>query len=214
MNAGFPARARLHIGVGQHSISSESHATKTMPNSKKTSVLIADAEPVARCGMVRLIESHAELHVVGEADGLPGARDLCTRLKPQIVIVDPAMADGFAFIRDVRRWSARAQVVAFTVLEDIPSVQRAYRAGVCGYVSRLDSVESLMEVLLAAARGEKRVGARVRRVLMDWFANSRPEDDEHNGFCNRPVGEEHGSTLDTDLSRRAALFPDEEYGAD
>lgn len=142
---------------------------------KKSTVLIADAEAVARCGLVHLVNSHKELRVCGEADGLPGARELCTRLKPDIVVVDPAMGDGFAFIRDVRRWSVRAQVVAVTGLEDALSVQRAFQAGVCGYVTRRDPVAAVMAAIVGAVRGERHVGPRVEHVLLEQLAHGGVE---------------------------------------
>lgn len=214
MNAGLPEPPGLRMCRRQHYTSGESHVFKTMVNSRKSTVLIADAEPVARLGLVRLIDSHHELQVVGEADGLSGARDLCTRLKPDIVILDPSMADGFAFIRDVRRWSARAQVVAFTRLDDVLSVRRAFNAGVCGYVTRLDSVAAVMAVLLAAARGERRVGARVGNALLDRLGKRRAVADETVAGWPRPIGEDHGLIIDPDLSQRAAWCPDEENRAD
>jgi DNA-binding NarL/FixJ family response regulator len=138
-------------------------------------VVIADAEPVARCGLRHLIESHEALRLCAEAEHLPLARELCVKHKPAVLVLDPAMGDGFAFIRDLRRWSARTQVVAFTALGDAASVQRAFKAGACGYVTRRDPVAALLGAIVGAVSGERHVGPGVERVLLEKLATGGVE---------------------------------------
>ncbi len=155
---------------------------------RKSTVLVAIREPVTRWGLIQLIDSHSDLRVVGEADGLTGARELCTRLKPDVVIVDPAMSGGCAFIQDVRHWSARAQVVAFTGQEDAASVERAFTAGVTGYVTRLDSVAAVIGTILGASRGERCIGPRLAHVLRECLSGTR-------GGTPAPAREAQGTSL-------------------
>ena len=122
-----------------------------MPNSRKANVLVVDA--VARFGLVQLIGSHALLRVAGETDSLAAAREMASRLKPEIVVLDPALGDGVHFIEDLVRSKARPHVVAFTALEDALSVQRAFQAGVCGYVTRRDPLPAIV----GAVKGERQV---------------------------------------------------------
>lgn len=138
-----------------------------MPNSRKANVLVVDAEAVARFGLVQLINSQAHLRIVGEAETLPMARELASRLKPEVVVLDPALGDGLHFIKDLARLKARPQVVAFTALEDALSVQRAFQAGVCGYVARRDPVADLIAAIVAAVDGRRHVGQRIERVLLE-----------------------------------------------
>ena len=141
-----------------------------MPNSRKANVLVVDAEAVARFGLVQLIGSHALLRVVGETDSLAAAREMASRLKPEIVVVDPALGDGVHFIAELRRSKARPNVVAFTALEDALSVQRAFQAGVCGYVTRRDPLPAVIAAIVGAVKGERHVGPRVEDVLLEKLA--------------------------------------------
>ena len=142
-----------------------------MPHSKKVNVLVVDAEPVARYGLVRLVNEHPALRVAGEADNLGTARELALRLKPEVVVLDPAMGDGLHFVKELTRCSVRSQVVAFTSLEDAVSVQRAFKAGVCSYITRRDSVVVLLAAIVGAVVGARHVGPRVERVLLDQLAS-------------------------------------------
>ena len=141
-----------------------------MANQKKANVLVVDAEAVARFGLVQLINSQPLLRVVGEADSLPVARELASRLKPEVVVLDPAHRDGMHFIEELARSKAPPRVVAFTAMEDALSVQRAFQAGVCGYVTRRDPVVDLMAAIVAAVGGKRHIGPRIERVLLERLA--------------------------------------------
>ena len=142
-----------------------------MPNSRKANVLVVDAEPVARFGLVQLINSQARLRVCGEAGDLRDARELASRLKPDLVVLDPALGDGVHFIKDLVRSKAGPKVVAFTGQEDALSVQRTIQAGVCGYVTRRDPVADVIAVIVAAADGKRLVGPRTTDLLLGRIAD-------------------------------------------
>ena len=145
-----------------------------MRTQRKASVLIVDAEPVMRCGLLHLINSHEALHVCAEAGTLPAARAACERWKPDVVVLDVAMGggEGFALARELPHWSPKVAVVAFTALEDAASVQRALRAGVCGFVTRVDPVGALLEAVVGALAGLRHIGPRVEHVLLETLALS------------------------------------------
>ncbi len=143
-----------------------------MKNSPRMDVLVIDPEPVARFGLVTLLKSHANLRVVGEAETTRTGRELCAKLKPHVVVIDPAMdgGDGFVLLKDMPRWAAGAHVVAFSQTEDASWVQRVFSAGACGYVTRRDPVPALIDAVLGAASGERHVSPRIAKVLLDRLA--------------------------------------------
>ncbi len=141
-----------------------------MAQQRKARVLVADAEALARFGLVRLLDSHALLAVCGEAETLAAARDLAAKIKPEILIFDPAMGDGCGFLKELACWSRDTRTVVLTNRCDTLSVQRAMKAGVCGYVSRRDPVVSLMSAVVGALTGERHLGPQVQRMVLDGLA--------------------------------------------
>lgn len=99
---------------------------------RKYTVLAADAEPLGRRGLVSVINELPGVEVCGEADSVGRARELCAKLRPDVLVMDPAQGDGFGLIRDLPIWSAQTRVVVLTRLSDADSVQRAIRSGVLG----------------------------------------------------------------------------------
>jgi DNA-binding NarL/FixJ family response regulator len=140
-------------------------------------VFIADAEPVARHGLATLLNAHAAFRVAAQADSVRALRALCARQRPALLVLDPAMdaGEGFAFLRELPRWAPRARVVAFTSAEDAASVQRAFRLGVRGYVTRRDALENILAALAGALADERHVSPRIERVLLEHLARGTVE---------------------------------------
>lgn len=141
-----------------------------MAKTEKMRVLIVDAEPASRLGLMHLIKEKASLCVCGEVDSLSGARRWCEQGRPDVVLVDVGMGDGLTFIKDVRRWHVGARVVVFTALEDALTVQRAFQAGASAYVTRRDPLSALVVALEGAVRGERHIGPRVEHMMLNTLA--------------------------------------------
>lgn len=143
-----------------------------MKKSPLSDVLVIDPEPVSRFGLVTLLKSHPSLRVAGEAETVRTGRELCAKLKPNLIVIDPAMdnGDGFTLVKEVPRWAAQARIIAFSALEDATSVQRVFAAGACSYVTRRDPVPALIDAVLGAVAGERHVSRRIEKVLLDRLA--------------------------------------------
>ena len=142
-----------------------------MPIKRKASVVVVDPEPVSRLGLLRLISTHPALSVAGEADNATLAREMASRLKPQVVVLDLALGDGWHFLRQLLRSNRHANVVVFTALEDAETVQRAFRSGVRAYITRRDPVADLMRAIVGAVDGDRHVGPRVEHLILDRMAH-------------------------------------------
>lgn len=136
----------------------------------KSSVLVVDAEPLARRGLVSLLNECPLLEVCAEAECIGAARELCVRHKPAVLIMDPAQGDGFGLIKDLPRWSAGTRIVVLTALEDAASVQRVFQLGACSYLTRRDPVSAVLGAVLGAVAGERQIGPRAQRILLGELA--------------------------------------------
>lgn len=141
-----------------------------MEPNRKRSLLITDAEPLARRGLLHLLAEQSQWEVCAEAESIAEARELCGRYRPDVLVLDPAQSDGFALIKDLPRWSPRTRVVVLTGLEDPGSVQRAFQAGVWGYVTRRDPVATLLGAIAGALSGERFMSPRAQQVLLGELA--------------------------------------------
>ncbi len=142
-------------------------------------MLVVDAEPLARHGLVDVLQRQPDLQIGAEAGSIAEARDLSARLQPQVLVLDPAQEDGFAFIKELPRWSAQTRVVALTRLEDAESVQRAFQCGVHGYVTRRDPAAAVVSAVLGALKEERYLGPRAQRALLGELARGSVHVEEN-----------------------------------
>lgn len=146
-----------------------------MVKDPKFTVVVADAEPVARLGLCCLINQQKYLRVCAEAESVRAARELCERHQPSILLLDAAMTDGFTLVKDLPRWSAKTRVVVFTGLAEPVAVQRALKAGAYGYVTRGDATAAVLAVIEAACEGRRQIGPQVQRLLLETMASGTVE---------------------------------------
>lgn len=117
-------------------------------------VLVDDHEMV-RSGLHALLDTEADLQVVGEAaHGLDGVK-AAAELQPDIVIMDlwmPGMG-GLEATERIGVQSPSVKVVALTALEDQSSIQLAISAGASGYVLKRSAADELVRAIRAVAAG-------------------------------------------------------------
>ena len=144
-----------------------------MSSSQKMSVVIADAEPASRHGVVALLKAQPDFRIAGEADTVAAARALCRREKPALLLIDPALEGGAgrALIAELPRLAKTTHAVAFVRVVDAENVTRALQAGALGCVARHEAEAELLRVLLAAGAGGRCLSPRAMEAIAGGLAN-------------------------------------------
>ena len=136
-------------------------------------VVIADDQAVVRTGLRRIVESDADLEVVGEAvDGL-AAVDAVVRLSPDLVLMDIRMPrlDGLAATRRIMSEHADApRVLILTTFGLDEYVYEALRAGASGFLLKDALPEDILEGVRAVARGDALLDPGVTPAVIARFA--------------------------------------------
>lgn len=116
------------------------------------SVLIVDDEPPARSRLRQLVGDLEGFHVVGEAGHGEEALQLCSALKPDVVLLDIRMPgmDGLQVASQLAGWEDRPAVI-FTTAYDEYAIQ-AFEAQAVGYLLKPVRRERLQQTLEHATR--------------------------------------------------------------
>jgi len=141
-----------------------------------TRVLIADDQALVRAGFRKLLESAADVEVVGEAADGREAVDMARKLRPSVVLMDIRMPrlDG---IEATRRLTADAEGIRVLILTTFgldDYVYEALRAGASGFMLKDAPPEELLAAVEVVARGDALITPAVTRSVIEEFVRRSP----------------------------------------
>lgn len=141
-------------------------------------VVVADDQDLVRTGLVMIIEAQPDLEVVGEAADGPGALEVASRLRPDVLLVDIRMP-GLDGVEVTRRLAGPdvadpIAVVVITTFDLDEYVYGALRAGARGFLLKDAGPQLLAQAIRAAADGDAMIAPNVTRRLLATFADQAP----------------------------------------
>lgn len=158
---------------------------------KRIRVLIVDDHEVVRKGITSFLCEKEEFEPVGQAATSRMALLLTQQLQPDIVLLDIFLGqtNGLDIAQQLMRSSPDTRVVAFTGSRDDEQLLRAMRLGVHGYVQKAQSLDELLAVLHAVARGERVITEprSVTRILDEFSRLTKEQERLRSGLTDLEI---------------------------
>ncbi len=161
-------------------------------------LVIVDDHDLAREGLRDILADEPDIEVVGEATNGREAVALCSRLQPDLVLMDVRMPqmDGLAATREVKQRFPKISVMMVTMHENPDYLLEALRAGAAGYILK----DALQHEVVAAIRqvlsGESPLDPELAARLLRRLA----AEEQGRSSLRRPRG--RGQPLIESLTRR------------
>jgi two-component system invasion response regulator UvrY len=141
----------------------------------KLTLLLVDDHAVVRSGFKVLLQTWDDVDVVAEANSGEEALPLYTLHRPEVVVMDIAMA-GMGGIEACKRLLAldpQVRILALSAHEDSSYAKRALQAGALGYLSKRTAPEVLIDALRMVARHQRFIDP----IIAQRMANQRTDSD-------------------------------------
>ena len=131
-------------------------------------ILIADDHPIFRGGLSKLLQSMHDVQIVVEASSGRQAVELAGRLRPDIVVMDLAMADlnGLDATARIHAQHPDIRIIVLSMHANEEYVQQALGAGACGYVLKEAAPDEIRLAIDAVAKGETYLSAAIAKSGM------------------------------------------------
>jgi DNA-binding NarL/FixJ family response regulator len=131
-------------------------------------VLLADDHELVRQGLRALLERHG-FAIVGEAAEGRTAVTLASELKPDIAVLDVAMPmlNGVGAAEAIARAAPKTRVILLTALNDGEFASSALRAGVRGFVLKLQNIDDLVHAIHEVNEGGLYVSPGMSQAVFD-----------------------------------------------
>ena len=138
---------------------------------KKLRILLADDHAVVRQGFSRILASHSDMEVIGEAGNGREAIELAEELKPDVVVMDVSMPElnGIEATRRLMKASPRIRVLALSMHKDSVYVREILRAGAQGYLLKDASDDDLLTAVRAIGQGQGYISPSVSEAVLSDY---------------------------------------------
>jgi DNA-binding NarL/FixJ family response regulator len=135
-------------------------------------VLVVDDQELVRAGFIMILNSQADIDVVGEADNGSEAVDAVRRLRPDVVLMDVRMPimDGLEATRILNASGLDARVLILTTFDPDEYVYEALQSGASGFVLKDIPPHDLLAAVRVVAKGEALLAPSITRRLIARFA--------------------------------------------
>ena len=173
---------------------------------KPITVFLLDDHEVVRRGVRELLESEADIVVVGEAATAMEALHRVPALRPQVAILDVRLpdGDGVSVCRELRSELPELACLMLTSFADDEALFQAIMAGAAGYLLKEVGAADILGAVRTVAMGGSLLDPRTTVLLMDRLRHDVAKEDPLSvlseqerkvldligeGLTNRQIGE-------------------------
>jgi two-component system, NarL family, nitrate/nitrite response regulator NarL len=121
-------------------------------------------------GLLHCLRGVTGIEVTGTASAPVEALSRAAALRPQVIVLDTAMANGPGLARELAAQLPDAHIIAFAVTHDERHVLAFAEAGVAGYVPRDASAADLVAAIQGSMRGELSCPPDTAAIVFRRFA--------------------------------------------
>lgn len=157
-----------------------SHDPLPPRKSEAARIVIVDDHELARAGLHAMLSGQRGLELVGEATNGHDALALCTRLQPDLALIDVRMPkmDGLATCRNIKQKCPTTSVILITIHENSEYLLEALKAGAAGYVLKDITQSELVTAIQRVLHGESILNGELVARLLRQLVRETPYQTE------------------------------------
>jgi DNA-binding NarL/FixJ family response regulator len=135
----------------------------------KIKILLVDDHDVVRKGIKTLLESEANIEIIGEAkDGMDAINKVET-LAPNIIIMDLTMPNmsGIVATKIITEKYREVRVIIFSMHNNSEYIIKSVENGAFGYMMKESGKEEILKAIFTVSEGKKYFPIEISTVIID-----------------------------------------------
>jgi two-component system, NarL family, response regulator DevR len=156
------------VGHGRERVAVNEAGSAGITESGHITVFLVDDHEIVRRGMRNILETEADIDVVGEAGTVASALARVAALRPDVAVLDVRLpdGDGVSLCREIRSTLPDTACLMLTSYGDDQALLGAIMAGAAGYVQKQAPAPELVSAIRAVAAGQSTLDAHAAERLM------------------------------------------------
>tara|TARA_R110002049_G_scaffold116110_1_gene268488 strand:+ start:53872 stop:54513 length:642 start_codon:yes stop_codon:yes gene_type:complete len=144
-------------------------------------ILLVDDHQILRDGIRNVIEKNANMKVIAEAIDGRAAIKLCEQLKPDVVIMDIAMAglNGVEATKKIVQEAPKTKVIALSMHSNKRFVLGMFKAGAYGYLLKDCDSEELIKAIKTVSINQKYIAQNISGVILNELISGQQEEESN-----------------------------------
>ncbi len=137
-------------------------------------VLLADDHHLMRDGIKMFLESDPKIKVIGEAKNGEEAIEMCSALKPELLLMDISMPkkNGIEAATEILNSKYVPKIIMLSMYLDEKYINTCMETGVHGYIHKGAAKEEVLEGVRKVIDGQNFYSKEVREVMVNNYINN------------------------------------------
>ncbi|MEO9570079.1 MAG: response regulator transcription factor [Polaribacter sp.] len=139
-----------------------------MTQIKEIKIILVDDHKLLRDGLRNIIEQKSNMSVIGEAFNGREAVKICSKLLPDVVIIDVAMPDlnGLEATKQILKANPKVKIIGLSMHSSKQFIQGMFKAGAYAYLLKDGDSDELITAITIVIQNKKYLSKNINQEFL------------------------------------------------
>lgn len=152
-----------------------------MININEIKIVLVDDHKLLRDGLRNIIEQKSNMHIIGEASNGREAIKLCSKLCPDVIVIDVAMPEmnGIEAAKQIHKNQPNIKIIGLSMHSGKQFIQGMFKAGAFGYLLKDGDADELITAITAVIQNKKYLSKDINQDFLLLLKNGELLEKTH-----------------------------------